>query len=75
MRYDEPSELPARWNPEGQAVDIDMNDPAPGRIDYYRLAHPILDGSDPYPVVTAEDRAETLRLIALEREGKIARAA
>ena len=56
-------------------VVADLGDPNRGRIDPSRMGRPH-DPSDPepYPIVTAEDRAETLRLIALDKKRR-ARAA
>ena len=54
-------------------VEMDMNDPNPGRINPERMANPDPDDPEERPVVTAEDIAETLKWIAIERARKAAR--
>ena len=46
----------------------DLNDPNRGRMDRARMGQASRVYSEPYPIVTPEDRADTLRLIALDRQ-------
>lgn len=43
-------------------VRIDMSNPPPGRIDPSRVGKGNANTSDPYPVITEEDREATRRL-------------
>ena len=49
-------------------VEADLNDPLRGRIDPARIGNTNLVRSEPCPIVTPEDRAKTLSLVALERQ-------
>jgi hypothetical protein len=58
--------------PDDDIVVADLGDPNRGRIDPSRMGRP-RDPNDPepYPIVTAEDRAETLRPIALDKKRRM----
>ena len=48
-------------------VHADLSDPLRGRIDRSRMGKHNPNDTEPRPIVTPEDRAETLRLIALDK--------
>jgi hypothetical protein len=47
-------------------VWIDMSNPPPGRIDRSRMGKGNVNATDPYPLITEEDREATRRLAKQE---------